>query len=206
MWLVGQLLQREWFGARSVEVAPQLLNKALVVGACAGRIVEVEAYAGADDPGSHGFRGVTPRTKVMFGPSGYLYVYFTYGMHWCANVVTGADGECSAVLIRAVEPIEGIDAMRERRTVAPRKHPLAERDLCNGPAKLCQAFGIDGDLDGVDLCVADSPVAIVDDGVEPPANPGVSGRIGLSAGTELPWRWFVDGNRHVSRGRTGPRR
>ena len=189
-------LERSFFGRDPQPVARELLNKVLVVTDAdgpmvQGRIVETEAYGGSDDPGSHGYRGITPRTEIMFGPPGYLYVYFTYGMHWCANVVTGSDGDCSAVLLRAVDPLAGIEVMRSRRMAKPRKSPLRDRDLCNGPAKLCQAFAIDGADDGRDLM--DGRVTIVDDGVAPPPEPGNSTRIGLSptAGADIAWRWFV---------------
>jgi DNA-3-methyladenine glycosylase len=172
----------------------------LVSGGVAGRIVEVEAYCGAEDPGSHTYRGQTRRNATMFGPPGGLYVYFTYGMHWCANAVCGSDGEGVAVLLRAVAPLRGVDQMRERRPAAKR-----EIDLTSGPARLCQAFGIDGSFDGADLVTADRGITIVDDGVTPPADPLVSARIGLSAGAELEWRWSVAGDPHVSRGRVGPR-
>lgn len=193
---IRRQLDRDFYARPSTVVAPALLNKVLVVrgqgATLTGRITETEAYAGADDPGSHGYRGVTPRTEIMFGPPGYLYVYFTYGMHWCANAVTEVEGECGAVLIRSIEPIEGIDTMRARRMRKPRKSPLRERDLTNGPAKICQAMGLDGDANGVDLTAARSAVRIIDDGQRPPARPGNSTRIGLSAGADIEWRWFVD--------------
>ena len=175
-------------------MAPELLNKVITFGGCRGRLVEVEAYKGADDPGSHGYRGMTPRTEVMFGPAGHLYVYFTYGMHWCANVVCGADGECSAVLLRAVTPLAGLAEMRPRRPVARR-----DRDLCSGPAKFTSAFGIDGTQNGADLVTADAGIELLDDGTPPPPDPGRSTRIGLSAGAELPWRWYVSGCDDLSR-------
>jgi DNA-3-methyladenine glycosylase len=194
-------------------VAPELLNKLLVrrddedggldgvdgsdagdaAGLRVGRIVEVEAYCGAADPGSHAFRGMTPRNRTMFGPPGGLYVYFSYGMHWCANVVCGDEGEGVAVLLRALAPVAGVDAMRAARPRARR-----ERDLCSGPAKLCQAFGLDGTFDAADLVRADRGVWLADDGTPPPAHPHQTTRIGLSAGAEHPWRWCVPGDVNVS--------
>jgi DNA-3-methyladenine glycosylase len=178
-------------------VAPELLNKVLVHGSLRGRIVEVEAYAGGEDPASHAFRGETARNRTMFGPPGGLYVYFTYGMHWCANVVCGEVGEASAVLLRAVAPLAGLEQMRARRPVARDR----DRDLTNGPAKLCQAFGVDAADDGADLVRADRGITIVDDGTPPPERPGRSARIGIRVGVESPWRWYVAGDPHVSRPR-----
>ena len=187
-------LPRRFYGRDPREVAPELLGKVLVRGGRSARIVEVEAYCGAEDPGSHAYRGMTKRNATMFGPPGRLYVYFTYGMHWCANAVCGRDGEGVAVLLRAAEPVAGVDEMRERRPAARR-----DRDLLSGPARLCQAFGIDGAFDGADLVTADREVTIVDDGVPAPAAPTVSTRIGLSAGTDLPWRWCTPGSLHLSK-------
>ena len=192
----GRRLRRSFYARDPLEVAPELLNKVLVHGERAGRIVEVEAYRGSDDPASHAFRGPTPRTEVMFGPPGHLYVYFTYGMHWCANAVCGEPGEASAVLLRALAPLRGIPVMRSRRSAARRP-----TDLCSGPAKLCQALGLDRGFDGADLVRRDRGVAILDDGVPPPVEPGRSRRIGLSAGVEHEWRWFVAGDPNVSRAR-----
>jgi DNA-3-methyladenine glycosylase len=186
-------LPRRFYARDPRAVAPELLNKVLVREGRAARIVEVEAYCGGEDPGSHAYRGQTRRNATMFGPAGGLYVYFTYGMHWCANAVCG-DGEGLAVLLRAGAPLRGLDAMRAARPRARR-----DRDLCSGPAKLCQAFGLDGAFDGADLVRADRGVTIVDDGTPPPAAPGNSTRIGLSAGAEHPWRWFVAGDANVSR-------
>jgi DNA-3-methyladenine glycosylase len=193
-------------------VAPWLLNKVLVRGERAGRIVEVEAYHGANDAASHAYRGRTPRTAVMFGPAGFLYVYFTYGMHWCANVVTGPDGEAAAALIRALEPLEGFEQMRAARPAA-----RSDRDLCNGPAKLCQALGITGADNGTDLLRPGSrdagggagavagrrrgdAVRLLDDGTPPPKRPGRGRRIGIREATDKRWRFWVPGNAFVSRG------
>ena len=197
----GRTLARSFYARDPRELAPALLNKLLVTptvdgGRLAARIVEVEAYLGADDPGSHAYRGMTPRTEVMFGRPGHLYVYFTYGMHWCANVV-GAHpnrGDAAAVLLRAAAPVDGLAVMRERREKARR-----DRDLLAGPARLCQAFAITGTDNGDDL--VRGPIRILDDGVAPPAVPGVSTRIGLSPGRgdEHPWRFFVPGDPNLSR-------
>jgi DNA-3-methyladenine glycosylase len=189
----GVRLRRAFYRRDSRVVAPELLNKVLVHGGRSARIVEVEAYAGEDDPGSHAFRGETPRTRVMFGPAGHLYVYFTYGMHWCANAVCGEPGDAGAVLLRAAAPLTGIDEMYAARPAARRT-----RDLCNGPAKLCQAFGLDGGFDGADLTTSDHGVTIIDDGMPPPTEAGVSTRTGVNAGGEHPWRWFVPGDPNVS--------
>ena len=180
------------------EVAPELLGKVLAHdtadGRRSGRIVEVEAYCGPIDPGAHTYRGRTARNATMFGPAGLLYVYFTYGMHWCANVVCGDEDEGVAVLVRALQPLDGVEAMRAARGPAARR----ERDLCSGPAKLAQALGLHGDHDGLDL-LSGGPVQLLDDGTAPPADPVQATRIGLSAGTEHPWRWYVPGDPNVSR-------
>jgi DNA-3-methyladenine glycosylase len=192
------VLDRRFYARDPKVVARQLLNKVLVHDECAARLVEVEAYCGGIDPGSHAYRGQTPRNATMFGLAGGLYVYFTYGMHWCANAVCGDVDEGVAVLLRAAEPLRGLETMRARRGAAARR----DRDLCSGPAKLCQAFGLDRRYDGADLVSGDRGVTIVDDGVAPPRRPGNSVRIGLRAGAEHPWRWYVDGNPNVSRGGT----
>ena len=190
----GTLLPRAFFDRPATEVAPQLLNKVLAAAdGRAGRIVEVEAYAGAIDPAAHTYRGKTPRNATMFGPPGHMYVYFTYGMHWCCNCVCGPDGTGTGVLIRALEPLRGLERMRAARPPLTR-----DRDLCRGPARLTQALGIGGAQDGVDLVVARDGFAIVDDGMAPPANLAGGPRIGIRVGTDLPWRWSVPGNRYVS--------
>jgi len=188
------VLPREFYRRECPTVARELLGKLLVVGDLAGRIIEVEAYTGDDDPGSHAYRGRTPRNAIMFGPPGYLYVYFTYGMHWCANAVCDDEGKAAAVLIRALHPVNGIDIMR-----AARRRARYEIDLCSGPAKLCQALGLTGEHGGADLVVGDRGVWIADDGKPPPRRPGRSGRIGLSAGQERRWRWFIKGDPNLSR-------
>jgi len=197
--LKGATVPRGFYRRDARVLAPELLNKLLVhddpeVGRLTARIVEVEAYAGEDDAGSHAYRGLTPRTETMFGPPGHLYVYFSYGMHWCMNVVAGDRGQASAVLVRGGAPVDGIATMRSRRPAA--RH---DGDLCSGPARLTQALGITGAFDGVDLTVG--PVRILDDGVAPPSDAGVSTRVGLGAGRgeEHPWRWFIAGDPNVSR-------
>jgi DNA-3-methyladenine glycosylase len=195
-------VKRADFERDPLVVAPWLLNKVLVRGERAGRIVEVEAYKGERDAASHAYRGLTPRTAVMFGPPGYLYVYFTYGMHWCANVVCETDGVAGAVLIRALAPLQGIAAMQADRPAARRP-----RDLCNGPAKLCQALGISGADNGADLFASSRRatsggsgglVRLLDDGLPPPARPARGPRIGIRVATEQRWRFWVRGEPNVS--------
>jgi DNA-3-methyladenine glycosylase len=185
-------VERSDLATDPVELAPWLLNKLLVHGERVGRIVEVEAYRGEQDPASHAYRGPSRRTVVMFGPPGHLYVYFTYGMHWCANVVCSPEGTAGAVLLRAVAPLEGLATMWAARSAARQ-----ERDLCSGPAKLCQAFGITGADDGRDL--TDGPIRLVDDGVPPPGRPGRGRRVGITVAVDWQWRWWVAGDPHVSR-------
>jgi DNA-3-methyladenine glycosylase len=176
-------------------VAPDLLNKVLLhADGRSGRIVETEAYCGAIDPAAHSWRGRTARNAAMFGPPGLLYVYFTYGMHWCCNPVCGEEGEGVAVLLRALAPLSGLAAMRTARPSC--RH---DRDLCRGPARLCQALGITGAQDGIDLVEGTGGFTIVDDGQPPPVDPAATPRIGISRAVEEPWRWYVPGDRHVSR-------
>ena len=159
-----------------------------------GRIVETEAYLGDLDPAAHSYRRRTARNQTMFGPAGHLYVYFTYGMHWCCNPVCGEVDEPVAVLIRALAPLTGLEQMQALRPAARR-----DSDLCNGPAKLCQALGIDGRHDGADLVTGGAGITIDDDGTPPPADPVVSTRIGITQAVDEPWRWYVRGDPHVSR-------
>jgi DNA-3-methyladenine glycosylase len=174
-------------------VAPELLNKILVRDdGRAGRIVEVEAYAGAEDPAAHSYRGKTARNATMFGPGGHMYVYFTYGMHWCANAVCGQVGEGFGVLLRAMEPVAGIERMRKARGGA------GDRAIGSGPARLAQAMGIDRRFDGADLVRGDRGFRIVSDGKPPPERPVAGPRIGIRLAAEHPWRWHVPENGHVS--------
>ena len=190
----GHPLERAFYARDGRDVAVELLGKLFVRGERVARIVEVEAYCGSADPGSHAYRGLTRRNATMFGPAGHLYVYFTYGMHHCANVVCGEDGEATAVLLRGLDPEAGLDAMRAAYPTAGR-----DRDLCRGPARFCRAFSINRDLDGADLVTGDRGLQLLDDGTPPPAVPGVSPRIGLSAGADLPWRFYVPGASGLSR-------
>jgi DNA-3-methyladenine glycosylase len=197
-------LPRSFYGGDALDVAPALLNKLLVVGGRSGRIVEVEAYRGGEDPGSHAYRGRTRRNATMFGPPGHLYVYLSYGMHWCANVVCRPEGVPHAILLRALAPVSGVEEMRMARARG-QKRPVAERDLCRGPGRLCQALGVGAGHDGADLVTGREGVRVVDDGTPPPLAPqpdagasGVTERVGLTHGADLPWRFFVAGDPHVS--------
>jgi DNA-3-methyladenine glycosylase len=175
------------------EVAPLLLGGVLRANGVAVRLTEVEAYAGEADPGSHAFRGRTPRTEVMFGPAGFSYVYFTYGMHWCMNVVTGADGVASAVLLRAGEVVDGIDLARSRR---PRSK---DRDLARGPARLTMALAVDGEYGGMNLFDQRSPLSLRLADPPDPATVRSGPRVGVGgAGADTPWRFWLDGEPTVS--------
>ncbi|SHG78731.1 DNA-3-methyladenine glycosylase [Jatrophihabitans endophyticus] len=182
--LVGALLASEIGGAR-----------------VAVRLTEVEAYEGADDPASHAFRGPTPRTRVMFGPAGHLYCYFSYGMHWCANVVCGPDGVAAAVLVRAGEVVEGVDAARSRRPASRR-----DTDLARGPARLASCLGLAAAVNGVDLCDPGSPVRLETLPVR--RRPGVRAgpRVGISRAVERPWRFWLEGAPSVSAYKAGGRK
>jgi DNA-3-methyladenine glycosylase len=177
------------FFARSVhEVAPELVGCTLLVDGVGGRLVEVEAYD-AGDPASHGFRGETARNRAMFGPPGHAYVYRSYGVHWCLNLVCGREGVPEAVLVRALEPTRGLERMRERRGLED------ERLLCAGPGRLCQALGVTVAHDGLAL---DAPPFVVRRAEE--SVPVVRGsRIGITRAAELPWRYGLAGSRFLSR-------
>jgi DNA-3-methyladenine glycosylase len=191
-------LSRSFYARAAHEVAPDLLGQVLVRSfpdgsRASARIVEVEAY-GPDDPASHAFRGETPRNAVMFGPPGHLYVYFTYGMHHCMNVVTGGVAEGSAVLLRAAQPLEGVEEMALRRG---REGSL---DLCSGPGRLAQALGIDRRDDGVDMVAGDGLWVEVGSRAEPVA---MGNRVGVREMDRL-WRYWIEGSPFVSHGRPGP--
>jgi DNA-3-methyladenine glycosylase len=173
-----------------LEVAPRLLGATLRHGEVAVRLTEVEAYDGPNDPGSHAANGLTPRNEVMFGPPGFLYVYFIYGMHHCANVVCGPEGEASAVLLRAGEVIDGIDVARSRRRGA-------DRDLARGPARLCDALGIDLAHKGTSLL--DGPVRLELSAPLPPVTISTGPRVGLRNAPDRPWRFWLTDEPTVSR-------
>ena len=218
-------MPREFFARPSVPVAPDLLGCVLEhqteAGLVAVELTEVEAYAGASDPASHAYRGKTARNAVMFGPPGHAYVYFTYGMHFCVNLVCLGNGSASAVLLRAGRVIEGEELARARRTGGPRgvrgdgesprasgqsprgKTVIPFRDLARGPARLCQALDIDRSLDGADVCVPDSPLRMRWPEAGTTARSAerkvASGpRVGISAAAEVPWRFWVEGEPTVS--------
>ncbi len=191
-----EVLPRAFYRRHPALVAPELLNKLLVRadGRCA-RIVEVEAYAGSEDPAAHSYRGKTARNATMFGPPGHLYVYFTYGMHWGSNAVCGEVGEGVGVLLRAAEPLHHLDLMYAARPAA--KRPA---DLASGPGKLSQAFGINRSFDGADLVRGDAGILIASDATAPPSKPLIGPRVGISKAMDFPWRWSVPNNPCVSRG------
>ena len=190
-------IARPFYEQSTLVVARQLLGKYLVrkyrQGKTVGRIVETEAYVGPKDLACHASRGRTARTETMFGPAGYAYVYFIYGFYYCLNIVTEEIGHPSAVLIRALEPLEGIDLMKTRRRTEER------RNLASGPGKLCQAFAIDKSLNGADLC---GSILYVEDRGEPAPKISAAPRIGVDyAGKwkDKPWRFLIRGNEFVSR-------
>lgn len=194
---------RQFYLQPTLQVARQLIGKFLVRRLndeiLIGQIVEVEAYLGEKDPASHAYKGMTRRNEVMFKNGGHLYVYFTYGMHFCCNVVTEEAGVGHAVLLRAAEPVQGVNTMARHRGIRLASDH-AKRNLCNGPAKLCEAFGIGREENGVDLCSGnlwlaeetfqENPVAVVR-----------TTRIGITQGTLHKWRFHMKGNPYVSKGR-----
>lgn len=190
----------------ATDLAPALLGAVLVHDAPDGRVAvrltEVEAYLGQDDPGSHAFRGRTPRTAVMFGPPGHLYVYFTYGMHWCANVVCGQDGEATAVLLRAGEVVDGLDVARTRRPAA-----RSDAELARGPARLATALALGRTQDGADLCAPGGGLRLLAGEPYDVARLRTGPRVGVAGdggdGVRFPWRYWLDGDPTVSAYRPG---
>jgi DNA-3-methyladenine glycosylase len=199
-------LPRSFYLRPTLHVARDLLGKVLVrrchSGTLAGKIVETEAYLGAQDPASHAYRGTTKRNEVMFRVGGHLYVYFTYGMHYCCNVVTEEEGIGHAVLIRALEPLVGLRAMARNRgiPISGITETAATPQLCGGPARLCQALAITGKENGVDLC--GSMIWIAEES-RPTVRPAVAGstRVGIKGGTEHEWRFYIKDSPFVSRGK-----
>jgi DNA-3-methyladenine glycosylase len=182
------MLKRDFFGRSVHEVAPDLIGVTLLVDGVGGRIVEVEAYD-QEDPASHAHRGRTARNAAMFGPPGHAYVYRSYGIHWCLNLVCGGDGVPEAVLIRALEPTARLDLQRTRRGV------VDVRALCSGPGKLCQALGITREHDG--LALDTPPFELVEREEVPEIVTGP--RIGITRATELSWRYMSAGSPYLSR-------
>ena len=209
-------ISRDFFARHAVEVAPDLLGCVLAHqtadGLVAVELTEVEAYAGRSDPASHAYRGRTQRNAVMFGPPGHAYVYFTYGMHFCVNLVCEGEGSASAVLLRAGAVIAGEDLARARRTRGAAS--VSSRDLARGPARLCQALDIDRALDGADVCAAGSSLqvragagnparsaTVLARGDAPPGTPRkimTGPRVGVSRAAEVPWRFWFEGEPTVS--------
>jgi DNA-3-methyladenine glycosylase len=219
-------LRRAFFARPVLEVAPELLGCTVSHAGVTVRLTEVEAYDGANDPGSHAFRGQTPRTRVMFGEPGGLYVYFTYGMHWCANLVCGRAGAASAVLLRAGEVVGGLETARARRV------GVTDRDLARGPARLAMTLALTRDQNGLDTTATESPLVLrvgmlgslsgsssksVDGpltGISPDLLPGASvltgPRVGVSGpggdAAAYPWRFWLEGEATVSAYRPGKAR
>jgi DNA-3-methyladenine glycosylase len=194
----GRLLPRAFFDRPVLEVAPELLGQIVVHnstdGPVAVRLTEVEAYDGEHDPGSHAYRGRTSRNAVMFGPPGHVYVYFTYGMHWCMNLVCGESGRASAVLLRAGEVVQGSGLARARRRTS-----RSSDDLARGPARLTTALGITGRLDGADACNPASSLQVLSGTSYDAARIERGPRTGVGGdGAWQPWRFWVSGERTVS--------
>jgi DNA-3-methyladenine glycosylase len=183
------VIGRDFFARGVHEVAPELVGATLLVDGAGGTIVEVEAYD-PTDPASHGYRGRTPRNAAMFGPPGHAYVYRSYGIHWCLNLVCDDEGVAAAVLLRALEPTHGIERMRARRGLDD------VRLLAAGPGRLCEALGVSGAHDGLPL--DDAPFALLARTAEPPI--AAAPRIGITRAADHPWRYVLSGSRFLSRG------
>lgn len=197
----NKILPRKFYIRPVVTVARELLGKVLVKseekGLLAGRIVEVEAYDGIIDEASHSFKGKTKRNEIMFNYGGFFYVYFTYGAHFCCNVVTGKKNNGAAVLIRAVEPITGVDCMIEKRFGRKLNNDKEIFNLTSGPGKVCKAFGFNKKHSGVDL--TGKSIYLINQPKLKANKIGISKRIGISKSVDLPWRFFEIGNPFLSR-------
>ncbi|PMR59316.1 DNA-3-methyladenine glycosylase [Verrucosispora sp. ts21] len=190
-------MDHPWLTAPAADVAQtarSLLGWEVTANGVRIRLTEVEAYAGTgEDPASHAHRGPTPRTTVMFGPAGYAYTYFVFGMHWCLNLVCGAEGEAAAVLLRAGEVVDGLDLARERRGGAP------DRDLARGPARLVMALGVTAAANGTSMLDGTGPLLLT-----PPTRPvapsavSAGPRVGVAAAHDVPWRFWITGDPTVS--------
>jgi DNA-3-methyladenine glycosylase len=187
----GGVLKREFYARPAVDVARDLLGKVLVHGETAGRIVETEAYLGGDDLAAHSARGLTPRTKVIFGPPGHAYVYFIYGMHECLNLVAEPEGRPGCVLVRALEPLSGIELMQKRRHAAG-----TLRNLTSGPGKLTQAMGITRAHNGAD--VTRGALVVRADPAFADFQIAVTSRVGITKCADWPLRFLIAGNQFVS--------
>jgi DNA-3-methyladenine glycosylase len=194
-------LTREELAVDPVDAAKLLLGCVLEAGEVRVRLVEVEAYRGGDDPASHCYRGITPRNEVMFGPAGHLYVYFVYGMHFCANVVSLTDGVPGAVLLRAGEVIGGLEEARSRRPAS-----RSDTELAKGPARLTSVLGLERGHNGVDLTDPASPVRLLAGELTPPESILAGPRVGVAVAIDVPWRFWVDGSPAVSSYRRGGKR
>jgi DNA-3-methyladenine glycosylase len=184
----GKLLRKAFFNRSVHEVAPDLIGATFLVNGVGGIIVELEAYHHTE-PAAHSYRGPTPRNAVMFGPAGFIYVYRSYGIHWCVNFVCEQPGSASAVLIRALEPTHGIPAMRRRRGLHD------ERSLCSGPGKLTEALGITHAHNG--LALDAPPIALYAPAAKPDVVTGL--RIGITKAVDLPWRYGLQGSKFLSK-------
>ncbi|TCO43762.1 DNA-3-methyladenine glycosylase [Actinocrispum wychmicini] len=192
-------LTRDELAIDPVDAAKLLLGCVIEAGEVAVRLVEVEAYRGGDDPASHCYRGRTPRNDVMFGPAGHLYVYFVYGMHFCANIVCLTDGVPGAVLLRAGEVVDGLDLARTRRPSA-----RADHELGKGPARLTSVLGMDRAQNGVDLTAPDSEVRIY--AGDPAEDIHTGPRVGVAVAIDIPWRFWIDSPAVSTYRRGGKRR
>lgn len=196
-------LKKDFYNRNVLLVAKELLGKIFVVedektnSTLKAKIVEVEAYDGSIDKAAHTYNGKTKRNEIMFEEGGYLYVYFTYGIHYCANIVVGKEGEGTAVLLRAMEPICGHKIFYERRFENKNNTKKDEVNLLNGPAKICQAFGLDKNENGTDL-LKDN-IYLLNESIIPARNIVKTTRIGIKKSTEFPWRFYIKNNQYISK-------